>query len=1115
MHGTKPKGKYALRGRLLKVAELEVRAVPSTVYDSPVIDESNTDPDNAQAAAPTAGHENGCGCGSCSAYVDANGMTAYALSPPDERLIPVGPKVTKAPPFPTADTLKLHSRASASKKIYLDFDGHTATGTGWNTSYNNGNPIIAPIFSFEGDVSTTFTTNEHERIQNIWRRIAEDFAPFDVDVTTEDPGVAGLTYSGSGDTTWGIRCVMTTDDAWIRDNTGAIGGIAYVPSFRSSNDICCWVFTANLSSNGEKSIAEAASHEIGHTLGLGHDGRTSPAEGYYGGHNGSGTPGWAPIMGVGYYQQLATWSKGEYGSANNTQDDLAIITNTSVNFGYRPDDAGNTVATATAANQVGGSVTFSGVIERTTDVDVLSFTASAGNVTFAVNNATLSPNLDVRAEIRDAAGNVLAFHDPLDVLDANVSYTVTTPGTYYLFVDGVGVGNASTTGYSDYGSLGQYTVSGTVPTGGVAPSLANIESTSLTYIEDAAGSAVSAALTASDDANLSSATVRISNGYLNGQDLLEYTTINGITGTFTASTGVLALSGTATPAQYQAAMRSVRYLNSSQAPSTQSRTLSFQVTDQLSNTSNTVTRNVVVTPVNDAPTFNTTGTPSLPTINEDAVDNSGVLVTNLISSGLSDPISDPDQASVEGLAVVAANTTNGVWEYSLDNGASWLPLGAVSTTSGRLLAADASTRVRFVPNTNYFGSIASALTFVAWDQTSGTNGSTASVTPAGGTSAFSTAQETASITVVSVNDAPVAVDNEYSMDEDGTLVIAASGVLGNDTDVEGTSLTAFEFSPPRRGQLTLLANGGFTYRPEANFNGTDSFTYKATDGTDESNVGVVTINIAAIADPPTAIDDSVSTSVGQSVTIRVLDNDFDGDGDLITLTNFTQPAVGQVTRSGSSLIFSPPTTGIAGSTSFTYEITDGQGGYDTATVNVTMSDPVMPTVKTLQTRYGSDGNATYNLYSPSRAIMPWAGVMRFELSFSEPVTFTANAIELVGPNGVIPLSLSNVGLTVSSTIATIVGNALGNGRYSIRVVGSQVTDRNGNTMASDLMRSFAVLPGDFDGNGLVDNRDLTGIRRNYQTNRARVNRFADINGDGIVTVQDYNLARTFLNTRLT
>ena len=143
--------------------------------------------------------------------------------------------------------------------------------------------------------------------------MAEDFIPFEVDVTTADPGLDALVNSGGGDTRWGVRVVIGGSSSdWFGSSAG---GVAYVGSFNWSSDTPAFVFEAQLGNGNEKYTAEAISHETGHTLGLNHDGRTSPVEEYYAGQ-GSGATGWAPIMGNGYYTNLTQWSQGEYLNAS-------------------------------------------------------------------------------------------------------------------------------------------------------------------------------------------------------------------------------------------------------------------------------------------------------------------------------------------------------------------------------------------------------------------------------------------------------------------------------------------------------------------------------------------------------------------------------------------------------------------------------------------------------------------------------------------------------------------------------------------------------------------------------------------------------------------------------
>jgi len=357
-----------------------------------------------------------------------------------------------AAPFPLDQTFLLHSNPGASKVIYIDFDGHTTSGTEWNTSFNGGAAFTSPAYSFQGDSS--FTDTEKERIQGIWERVVEDYIPFDVDVTTEDPGSAALLRSGVLDTEWGVRVVVGGDSAdWYTPNAG---GVAYVGSYTWNSDTPAYVFPENLANN-EKYVAEAISHEAGHTLGLYHDGTNSVE--YYDGH-GSGATGWAPIMGVGYYEELVQWSKGEYPSANNSEDDLAIIVGGN-GFGYQADDHGDTLQAADILAFDGAGVVFDeGVIGRNTDVDFFSFESTAGAISLNIDPFVNSPNLDILASLYDSSGALIASDNPSTALNAGFNL-ILSPGTYYLGVEGVGK-QPLDTGYSDYGSLGYYSISGDV-----------------------------------------------------------------------------------------------------------------------------------------------------------------------------------------------------------------------------------------------------------------------------------------------------------------------------------------------------------------------------------------------------------------------------------------------------------------------------------------------------------------------------------------------------------------------------------------------------------------------------------------------------------------------------
>jgi hypothetical protein len=239
--------------------------------------------------------------------------------------------------------------------------------------------------------------------------------------------------------------------------------VAYVGDWNNTGDRPCWSFYSS-----GKSAAEVISHEIGHTLGLSHDGRTSPSEGYFGGH-GSGAVGWAPIMGVGYYQPVAQWSKGEYANANQSQNDLSIVVNNNNNVDYRTDDTGPSLATARHLEvQANFAAAAEGVIERTADTDAFRFTTAGGFVSLTANVVGTWADLAIMATLADETDTIIASNNPQSQLAASVA-TNLPAGTYTFRVTGAGRNDPATTGFSDYASLGYYAVAGSVQ-GAVLPS---------------------------------------------------------------------------------------------------------------------------------------------------------------------------------------------------------------------------------------------------------------------------------------------------------------------------------------------------------------------------------------------------------------------------------------------------------------------------------------------------------------------------------------------------------------------------------------------------------------------------------------------------------------------
>lgn len=331
--------------------------------------------------------------------------------------------------------IPLQSLPGATGVIYLDFDGENGPFPGWG----------------EFDAAPANATNT--QIFEVWRRVCEDFQGFNLNITT-DRKVFDNTPPGRRQ-----QVIITP----TKNAAPTAGGVAFLNSYNWTTSRPCWAFYST-----GKSAAEVISHEVGHTLGLSHDGRITPAETYYGGH-GTDPVGWAPIMGVGYSKNLTQWSKGEYLSANRTQDDLSIIANNNNDVGYRPDDGGDSLPDARYLEILSNnSVSNEGIIERTGDIDAFRFFTTGGPVSLNINGVSAGPNLDIHAEIIEAYTLVKVIEDnPLNTLNASLS-TSLAAGEYLLRVRGTGRGDPLGDGYTNYASLGTYLITGSV-SGGVKP----------------------------------------------------------------------------------------------------------------------------------------------------------------------------------------------------------------------------------------------------------------------------------------------------------------------------------------------------------------------------------------------------------------------------------------------------------------------------------------------------------------------------------------------------------------------------------------------------------------------------------------------------------------------
>ena len=248
---------------------------------------------------------------------------------------------------------------------------------------------------------------------------------------------------------------------------------------------------------------------------------------------------------------------------------------------------------------------------------------------------------------------------------------------------------------------------------------------------------------------------------------------------------------------------------------------------------------------NIAPVLDNTASPTLTAINEDAGApgvGSGTLVSALVDltppAGQLDNVSDAD-SFVTGLALTAVDNSNGTWKYSLNGGTTWTAVGAVTDDNALLLAADSDTRLYFQPNANYNGT--STVTFRAWDQSDGNaEGSTADPTPAGGSTAYSAAFDTAGITVNAVNDAPqfAALDGTPTFTEDGPAVVLDNNATISDVELDaandygGATLTLVRSTGANPDDIFTDDHGTLTFgATEVKLGATQVGTYAYTGGT--------------------------------------------------------------------------------------------------------------------------------------------------------------------------------------------------------------------------------------------------------------------------------------------
>jgi hypothetical protein len=335
---------------------------------------------------------------------------------------------TKRAPVPDlyANRKKTHGGGQpvtiSNATIYLDFDGGVVSNTSWNIN---------------GDINCAPANLLNTEIDKIVQRVSEDYAPFNVTVTTDE-----ALYNATNPYKR-MKVMITETWEWF----GEAGGTAYIGSFSWGDNTPCFIFSTLMQYN-EKFIAEGISHEVGHTLGLRHqsvyDANCNFIEEYnYG--QGDGLTSWAPIMGVGYYRNLTTWHNGPtLEGCNAVQDDVAILAGV---LGFKTDD--NTTM------KKSGEITTSteGLINASDDIDYYALDLNAPATITAEPmslGAGVGANMKLKLNVYDKQGNLLGSADSPSSLSAS---TTLSSGKYYL-----GVETEATPEESRYGMLGRYIV---------------------------------------------------------------------------------------------------------------------------------------------------------------------------------------------------------------------------------------------------------------------------------------------------------------------------------------------------------------------------------------------------------------------------------------------------------------------------------------------------------------------------------------------------------------------------------------------------------------------------------------------------------------------------------
>jgi VCBS repeat-containing protein len=583
----------------------------------------------------------------------------------------------------------------------------------------------------------------------------------------------------------------------------------------------------------------------------------------------------------------------------------------------------------------------------------------------------------------------------------------TTPGTYNAYF--IAYANDTGTGGSAQASA-TFVLSASIVVNG-APVI-TLPGGPLSYTENAAPAIIDAGATAADadSANFAGGTLTVDYAAASGtaDDRLAIrdqgtaagqigvsgadVTFGGtIIGTFAGGTGttplVITFNASSSPAAAQALMRNITFANVSENPSTAARTVRFVLTDGDGGTSNTATKAINVTAVNDAPAV--------------AADNATVTVNEGQTAANTGTYSDVEGNTVAISASVGTitktGTSTGTWSWSF------------GTSDG----PPQSQTVTITANDGVGGVTTTTFALVVDN-----------AAPTATANSYATAEDTGTSGNVITDNTGAGVDSDPAGANDP---LAVSAVNGSGAAVGTATATT-------HGSVTVNLNGNFSYTPAANFFGTDSFTYTISDGDGGSSTATVTLTVTEVNDAPTANHDSATTSEDVAASGNVLTNDTDpdnadgitGNEDALAVTAVNGSGAnvgvavatshGTVTLNANGSYTYTPAANYFGADSFTYTMSDGRGGSDTATLTITVNEVNDAPVAS------ADSNSTNEDAAVSGNVLS----NDTDADNTDGITGNEDALVVSAVNG----SGAAIGISVSTPHGSVTVNADGSYTYS-------------------------------------------------------------------------------------